>query len=105
MTLRVRLSLAFLIIVVAPLAATAVIVGRGVPHALNTSAQNRLTAAEAATSSWVQQTCVRARLSAEILARETAALSGPARASAARDIVVKPTLIIRGSTGPVAPVP
>jgi len=25
--------------------------------------------------------------------------------TAARDIVVKPTLIIRGSTGPVAPVP
>jgi two-component system cell cycle response regulator len=86
-TLRVRLSLAFLIIVVAPLAAAAVIVGRGVPHALDTSAQNRLTAAEAATSSWVQQTCVRARLSAEIRARETAALSGPARASAAPDIV------------------
>src|SRR5438270_600191 len=73
--------------VVAPLVATAVIVGRGVPHALNTSAANRLTAAEAAASSWVQQTCVQVRLAAEVLARETAALSGPSRESAAADIV------------------
>src|SRR5437764_2481316 len=87
MTLRLRLSLAFLVIVVAPLVATAVIVGRGVPHALNTSAANRLTAAEAAASSWVQQTCVQVRLAAEVLARETAALTGPSRESAAADIV------------------
>lgn len=87
MTLRLRLSLAFLLIVVAPLLAAALIVDRGVPHALNTSAANRLTTATAAASSWVQQTCVQVRLTAEVLARETAALTAPARASAAGDIV------------------
>jgi two-component system, cell cycle response regulator len=87
MTLRLRLSLAFLLIVVAPLLAAALIVDIGVPHALNTSAANRLTSAEAAAKSWVEQTCVQARLTAEVLARETAALAGPARTSAASDIV------------------
>lgn len=87
MTLRVRLALAFLVIVAAPLVAAAIIVGRGVPHALDTSAANRLAASVAAAADWAQQTCGRVRLAAEILARETTALTGPARAETASDVV------------------
>ena len=100
MTLRLRLSLAFLLIVVAPLIAATIIVGRGVPHALNTSAANRLTSAEAAATSWVQQTCVQMRLAAEVLARETAALAGPSRSTAAADIVNRGLADYAAVTGP-----
>ncbi|MDQ1695961.1 MAG: two-component system, cell cycle response regulator [Frankiaceae bacterium] len=85
MTLRLRLSLAFLLVVIVPLLVAAIVVGRGVPHALNTAADNRLAASRAGAAALVQQTCTMARLAAEVLAREAA---GGASA-AAQDVVTR----------------
>lgn len=87
MTLRMRLSLAFLFIVIVPLVIAAVVVGRGVPHALDTSAGNRLDASRAAATSFVRATCVQVRLAAELLARETATATKADRARVAKDVV------------------
>src|SRR3954454_7790554 len=82
-----RLSLAFLFIVIVPLLVAAVVVGRGVPHALDTSAGNRLAASRASVVSFLQQTCVQARLAAEVLARAAAAANPGDRPAVAQDIV------------------
>jgi two-component system cell cycle response regulator len=86
-TLRLRLSLAFLFIVIVPLLIAAVVVGRGVPHALDTSAGNRLDASRAAATSFVRSTCAEVRLAAEVLARETAATPAAQRDGVAADVV------------------
>ena len=72
MTLRWRLSLAFLLVVAVPLAVAAIVVGRGVPQALDSAARNRLAASRAGAVALVEQTCTTARLAAEVLAREAA---------------------------------
>jgi two-component system, cell cycle response regulator len=72
-TLRWRLSFAFLLVVAVPLAVAAIVVGRGVPQALDSAARNRLAASRAGAVSLVEQTCTTARLAAEVLAREAAA--------------------------------
>jgi two-component system, cell cycle response regulator len=72
LTLRLRLALAFLLVLVVPLSVAAVVVGRGVPHALDTSARNRVLASRAGAAALVQATCSTARLAAEILGREAA---------------------------------
>jgi diguanylate cyclase (GGDEF)-like protein len=87
MTLRMRLSLAFLFIVIVPLVIAAIVVGRGVPHALDTSAGNRLDASRAAATSYVRTTCVQVRLAAELLGRETATATKAERAQVAQDVV------------------
>jgi diguanylate cyclase (GGDEF)-like protein len=83
-TLRWRLSFAFLLVVAVPLAVAAIVVGRGVPQALDTAARNRLAASRAGAVALVEQTCTTARLAAEVLARE--ASSGTPQA-ATEDIV------------------
>jgi two-component system, cell cycle response regulator len=83
-TLRLRLSLAFLLVVIVPLAVAALVVGRGVPHALDTAAQNRLAASRAGAVALVQEICTEARMTAEVLGRE-AAETTPTRA--ANDVV------------------
>ena len=94
MTLRWRLSFAFLLGVAVPLTVAAIVVGRGVPQALDSAARNRLAASRAGAVSLVEQTCTTARLAAEVLAREAAAsasasASGQAAAAqAATDDVV-----------------
>ena len=87
MTLRMRLSLAFLFIVIVPLVIAAIVVGRGVPHALDTSAGNRLDASRAAATSFVRTTCVQVRLAAELLARETAEAPKADRARVVKEFV------------------
>lgn len=87
MTLRLRLSLAFLFIVIVPLVVAAIVVGRGVPHALDNSAGNRLDASRAAAVTFVRTTCNQERLAAEVLARETAATPPSQRSKVAADIV------------------
>ena len=87
MTLRLRLSLAFLLIVIVPLLVAAVVVGRGVPHALDTSAENRLSASRAGASALLQQACLDTRLAAEVLAREAAAAPIGQRSHVAADVV------------------
>jgi diguanylate cyclase (GGDEF)-like protein len=87
MTLRMRLSLAFLFIVIVPLVIAAIVVGRGVPNALDDSAGNRLDASRAAATSFMRTTCVQVRVAAELLARETAAAAKSDRAQVAKDIV------------------
>src|SRR4051812_10242818 len=87
-TLRLRLSLAFLAIVIVPLVVAAILVGQGVPHALDTAAGNRLASSRAAAQAIVRQDCAAVRLAAEDLAREyAAARTSSARAATARDIV------------------
>src|ERR1044072_3094544 len=71
-TQRMRLSLAFLFIVIVPLVVAAVVVGQGVPNALDTSGGNRLEASPAAAREFGRSTCVQVRLAAEVLAREVA---------------------------------
>ena len=83
-TLRVRLSLAFLLVVAVPLAVAVIVVGRGVPQALDSAARNRLNASRAGALALVEQTCTSARLAAEVLAREAAATTP---AQAAQDVV------------------
>lgn len=85
MTLRVRLSLAFLLVVAVPLVVAVAIVGRGVPQALDSAARNRLSSSRAGAVALVEQTCTTARLAAEVLARE-AATSPP---QAAADVVAR----------------
>jgi two-component system, cell cycle response regulator len=91
LTLRLRLSLAFIFVVLAPLVVAAVIVERGVPDALDTSAQNRLVASRAGAVALVRETCDRATLAAELLARVTTASNAADRPRAAtravRDLV------------------
>ena len=87
MTLRMRLSLAFLFIVIVPLVVAAIVVGQGVPHALDTSAGNRLDASQAATREFGRSTCVQVRLAAEVLAREVAEAAGAQRNAVAADVV------------------
>jgi diguanylate cyclase (GGDEF)-like protein len=90
-TLRLRLSLAFLVVIVAPLVVAAVVVERGVPNALDKAAQNRLAASRAGATALTRETCDRAQLVAEVVARETtsAVAAGRARAAAraVRDVV------------------
>jgi two-component system, cell cycle response regulator len=86
-TLRMRLSLAFLFIVIVPLVIAAIVVGRAVPHALDTSAGNRLDASRASASAFVRTTCLQVRLAAELLARETAEASKADRGQAATDVI------------------
>ena len=81
MTLRVRLSLAFLLVVAVPLAVAVFVVGRGVPEALDSAARNRLNSSRAGALALVEQTCTTARLAAEVLAREAASTT-PQRAAA-----------------------
>ena len=87
MTLRMRLSLAFLFIVIVPLLIAAIVVGRGVPHALDNSAGNRLDASRASATSLLRTTCVQVRLAAELLAREASAAPKADRGQVARDVV------------------
>ncbi|MDQ1704379.1 MAG: hypothetical protein QOF18_745 [Frankiaceae bacterium] len=94
MTLRLRLSLAFLLVVIVPLVVAAIVVGRGVPHSLNAAAVNRLAASRAGATALVRQTCVTARLAAEVLGREAAAGAAArpqsaAAQAAARDVVAR----------------
>jgi diguanylate cyclase (GGDEF)-like protein len=87
MTLRMRLSLAFLFIVIVPLVIAAIVVGRGVPHALDSSAGNRLDASRASTDAFLRTTCLQVRLAAELLARETAEATKRARSQVAHDVI------------------
>jgi two-component system cell cycle response regulator len=86
-TLRLRLSLAFLFIVIVPLVVAAIVVGRGVPHALDNSAGNRLDASRAAAATYVRTTCDQVRLAAEVLGREAAAAPPAQRARITKNIV------------------
>ena len=81
MTLRLRLSLAFLLVVIVPLVVAAIVVGRGVPHALDTAAENRLAASRAGAVALVQEVCTEARMTAEVLGREAISTT-PSKASA-----------------------
>jgi len=72
-TLRLRLSLAFLLVVIVPLLVAAIVVGRGVPHALDNAAQNRLAASRAGALALVQEVCTEVRMTAEVLGREAVA--------------------------------
>jgi len=71
-TLRLRLSLAFLLVVIVPLTVAAVVVGRGVPNALDSAARNRVLASRAGAGALVAARCQTARLAAEVLGREAA---------------------------------
>src|SRR3954470_7670887 len=82
-----RLSLAFLFIVIVPLVIAAIVVGRAVPHALDTSAGNRLDASPASANAFVRPTCLQGRLAAELLARETAEASKADRRQVAADVI------------------
>ena len=64
--------LAFLLVVAVPLTVAAIVVGRGVPQALDSAARNRLAASEAGAVALVDQTCTTARLAAEVLGRDAA---------------------------------
>jgi diguanylate cyclase (GGDEF)-like protein len=72
-TLRLRLSLAFLLVVIVPLTVAAVVVGGGVPHALDSAARNRVLASRAGAGALVQADCRTVRLAAEVLGRAAAA--------------------------------
>ena len=84
MTLRWRLSFAFLLLVAVPLAVAAIVVGQGVPQALDSAARNRLAASLNGASALLSQTCTSARLAAEVVARQ-AAVGTPAAAT--QDVV------------------
>jgi two-component system, cell cycle response regulator len=90
-TLRLRLSLAFLAVVIAPLIVAAVVVERGVPNALDTAAENRLASSRAGATALASEACDRAQLVAEVVARETTSAVGAGRvraaAQAVRDVV------------------
>jgi diguanylate cyclase (GGDEF)-like protein len=83
-TLRWRLSFAFLLVVAVPLAVAAIVVGQGVPQALDSAARNRLAASLNGASSLLAQTCTSARLAAEVVARQAAAGTP---AAATQDVV------------------
>jgi two-component system cell cycle response regulator len=71
-TLRMRLSLAFFLVVMIPLLVAVGIVARGVPSGLTNAADHRLLAARASVSALLQQTCANATLAAEVVGREAA---------------------------------
>jgi two-component system, cell cycle response regulator len=83
-TLRLRLSLAFLLVVLVPLTVAAVVVGGGVPNALDSAARNRVLASRAGAGALVQASCRTVRLAAEVLGREAAVGD---KQQAAQDIV------------------
>jgi diguanylate cyclase (GGDEF)-like protein len=100
-TLRLRLSLAFLLVVIVPLTVAAVVVGRGVPHALDSAARNRVLASRAGAGALVQSTCRTVRLAAEVLGREAAVGS---KDKAARDLVGRGVVgyaVVTGASGKV----
>jgi diguanylate cyclase (GGDEF)-like protein len=82
-----RLSLAFLFIVIVPLVVAAIVVGRGVPHALDTAAGNRLDASRASASTFLRTTCLQVRLAAEVLGREATATPSAQRDGVTTDVV------------------
>jgi two-component system, cell cycle response regulator len=86
LTLRLRLSLAFIFVVLAPLIVAAVVVERGVPDALDTAAENRLAASRAGAVALVRESCDRAGLAAELLARVTTATGAERRQVATRSV-------------------
>ena len=89
MTLRLRLSLAFLLVVIVPLVVAAIVVGRGVPHALDTAAENRLAASRAGAVALVQEVCTEARMTAEVLGREAVSTSASKASADAMKTVPK----------------
>jgi len=100
-TLRLRLALAFLLVVIVPLTVAAVVVGRGVPHALDSAARNRVLASRAGAGALVQASCRTARLAAEVLGRE--AVVGDKQA-AAQDLVSRGVVgfaVVTSATGKV----
>ncbi|MBV9369451.1 MAG: diguanylate cyclase [Frankiales bacterium] len=101
MTLRLRLSLAFLLVVIVPLTVAAVVVGRGVPHALDSAARNRVLASRAGAGALVQSTCRTVRLAAEVLGREAAVAD---KQKAVRDLVSRGVVgyaVVTGASGKV----
>jgi diguanylate cyclase (GGDEF)-like protein len=105
-TLRWRLSFAFLLVVAVPLTVAAIVVGRGVPQALDSAARNRLAASRAGAVALVGQTCTTARLAAEVLAREAASMSPQAatddvvgRGLAAYAVITDTNNAVIGHTG------
>ena len=101
MTLRLRLSLAFLLVVIVPLTVAAVVVGRGVPHALDSAARNRVLASRAGAGALVQSTCRTVRLAAEVLGREAAVGD---KQKAVRDLVGRGVVgyaVVTGASGRV----
>ena len=106
MTLRLRLSLAFLLVVIVPLLVAAIVVGRGVPHALDNAAENRLAASRAGALALVQEVCTEARMTAEVLGREAVSTTAEKAASdvvgrklAAYAVVTSKTGAITGRAG------
>jgi diguanylate cyclase (GGDEF)-like protein len=85
-TLRKRLSLAFVLVVFVPVAIGAILVGRGIPSAMRTQTANELHAASASAGAALTRLCGTAQLAAEVLAR-TSASSSPQAAT--RDIVAR----------------
>jgi two-component system cell cycle response regulator len=83
-TLRVRLSLAFVLVVLVPLLVGAFLVAKGVPRLVDESAAGRLAASRGSAAMLVQETCQRVRLAAEVLGREAVATSA---APSVRDVV------------------
>ncbi|MBV9293044.1 MAG: diguanylate cyclase, partial [Frankiales bacterium] len=77
MTLRLRLTLAFLLVMIVPLLVAALVVGHGVPRTLDRSAENRLAASRAGATALLQQTCANTRLAAEVLGREASTDARP----------------------------
>src|SRR3954467_4456613 len=69
MTLRVRLALAFIFVVLVPLLVGSVILGRLVPRALDDEARSGLAASRNSASLLVHQYCEQATAAAETLAR------------------------------------
>ena len=101
MTLRLRLSLAFLLVVIVPLTVAAIVVGRGVPNALDSAARNRVLASRAGAGALVQASCRTARLAAEVLGREAAVGD---KQKAARDVVGRGVVgyaVVTSATGKV----
>ena len=106
MTLRLRLSLAFLFVVVAPLLVATIVVGQGLPSALNDEATTRVASSRAAAAALLDETCERVRLAAEVLARQAVAGHGAAGAARAANDVVDRRLadyavVSLGAAGPV----
>jgi two-component system, cell cycle response regulator len=103
-TLRLRLSLAFLLVVIVPLTVAAVVVGGGVPHALDSAARNRVLASRAGAGALVEARCRTVRLAAEVLGREAAVGD---KQKAAADIVGRGVVgyaVVTSATGKVVAV-
>jgi diguanylate cyclase (GGDEF)-like protein len=71
-TLRVRLTLAFALVVTVPLVVGALLVARGVPGALDDATRNRLETGRASTQAVLQERCAALRAAAELLGRQAA---------------------------------